>query len=79
MTYKIYCLKWVYILYNSRKYVTNDSKLPFEIESETGLAEVVEVVKKTNSDEEIRARMEDRENSQIYLILYVEVDTKKAL
>lgn len=33
------------------------------------MAEVVEVVKKTNSDKEMRARMEDRENSQIYLSL----------
>ena len=39
------------------------------MESETGMAEVVEVVKKTNSDKEMRARMEDRENSQIYLSL----------
>ena len=69
MTYLIYCMKWVYLLYNSRNYVTKDSKLPFEMESETGMAEVVEVVKKTNSDKEMRARMEDRENSQIYLSL----------
>ncbi len=61
--------KWVYLLYNSRNYVTKDSKLPFEMESEIGMAEVVEVVKKTNSDKEMRARMEDRENSQIYLSL----------
>ncbi len=62
-------MKWVYLLYNSKKYVAKDSKIPSEIESETGMAEVVEVVKKTNSDEEMRARMEDRENSQIYLSL----------
>ena len=61
--------KWVYLLYNSKKYALKDSKIPSEIESEAGMAEVVEVVKKTNSDKEMRARMEDRENSQIYLSL----------
>lgn len=61
--------KWVYLLYNSKKYALKDSKIPSEMESETGMAEVVEVVKKTNSDKELRARMEDRENSQIYLSL----------
>ena len=33
------------------------------------MAEVVDCVKKSNSDKEMRARMEDRENSQIYLSL----------
>ena len=59
----------MYLLYNSKKYALKDSKIPSEIESEAGMAEVVEVVKKTNSDKEMRARMEDRENSQIYLSL----------
>ena len=61
--------KWVYLLYNSKKYVLKDSKIPSEIESEAGMAEVVNYVKKTNADKEMRARMEDRENSQIYLSL----------
>ena len=39
------------------------------MESEDGMAEVVDCVKKTNSDKEMRARMEDRENSLIYLSL----------
>ena len=59
----------MYLLYNSKRYALKDSEIPSEIESETGMAEVVEVVKKTNSDKEMRARMEDRENSQIYLSL----------
>ncbi len=62
-------LKWVYLLYNSKKYSSKDSKIPSEIESEDGMAEVVDCVKKTNSDKEMRARMEDRENSLIYLSL----------
>ena len=33
------------------------------------MAEVVNCVKKTNADKEMRACMEDRENSQIYLSL----------
>ena len=33
------------------------------------MAEVVDCVKKSNSDKEMRARMEDRENSLIYLSL----------
>ena len=61
--------KWVYLLYNSKKYAAKDSKIPSEIESEAGMSEVVDCVKKTNSDKEMRARMEDRENSQIYLSL----------
>ena len=61
--------KWVYLLYNSKKYASKDSKLPSEIESEAGMAEVVDCVKKSNSDKEMRARMEDRENSLIYLSL----------
>ena len=69
MTNKIYCLKWVYLLYNSKKYVAKDSRLPSEIESEAGMAEVVDCVKKSNSDKEMRARMEDRENSLINLSL----------
>ena len=69
MTYKNYCKKWVYLLYNNKKYVLKDSKIPSEIESEAGMAEVVNCVKKTNADKEMRARMEDRENSQIYLSL----------
>ena len=59
--------KWVYLLYNSKKYAAKDSKIPSEIESEAGMTEVVDCVKKTNSDKEMRARMEDRENSQIAL------------
>jgi hypothetical protein len=62
-------LKWVYLLYNSKKYVAKDSKIPSEIESEAGMAEVVDCVKKSNSDKEMRARMEDRENSLINLSL----------
>ena len=69
MMYKNYCKKWVYLLYNSKKYVLKDSKIPSEIESEAGMAEVVNCLKKTNADKEMRARMEDRENSQIYLSL----------
>jgi predicted transposase/invertase (TIGR01784 family) len=61
--------KWVYLLYNSKKYASKDSKLPSEIESEAGMAEVVDYVKKSNSDKEMRARMEDRENSLIALSL----------
>ena len=61
--------KWVYLLYNSKKYASKDSKIPSEMESEDGMAEVVDCVKKTNSDKEMRARMEDRENSLIYLSL----------
>ena len=61
--------KWVYLLYNSKKYVPKDSKIPSEIESEAGMAEVVDCVKKSNSDKEMRARMEDRENSLINLSL----------
>ena len=59
--------KWVYLLYNSRKYASKDSIIPSEIESEAGMTEVVECVKKSNSDKEMRARMEDRENSLIAL------------
>ena len=33
------------------------------------MPEVVDCVKKSNADKEMRARMEDRENSQIYLSL----------
>ena len=33
------------------------------------MPEVVDFVKKSNADKEMRARMEDRENSQIYLSL----------
>ena len=65
--YKNYCKKWVYLLYNSKKYVLKDSKIPSEIESEAGMAEVVNCVKKTNADKEMRARMEDRENSLMAL------------
>ena len=61
--------KWVYLLYNSKKYALKDSKIPSEIESEAGMPEVVDCVKKSNADKEMRARMEDRENSQIYLSL----------
>ena len=61
--------KWDYLLYNSKKYASKDSKLPSEIESEAGMAEVVDCVKKSNSDKEMRARMEARENSLIYLSL----------
>ena len=39
------------------------------MESEEGMAEVVNCVKESNSDKEMRARMEDRENSLIYLSL----------
>ena len=59
----------MYLLYNSKRYALKDSEIPSEIESETGMAEVVDCVKKSNSDKEMRARMEDRENSQIYLSL----------
>ena len=51
------------MLYNSKKYASKYSKIPSEIESEAGMAEVVNCVKKTNADKEMRARMEDRENS----------------
>lgn len=61
--------KWVYLLYNSKKYATKDSKIPSEMESEVGMAEVVDCVKKSNSDKYLRARMEDRENSLIALSL----------
>ena len=61
--------KWVYLLYNSKKYASKDSKIPSEIESEVGMAEVIDQVKKSNSDKEMRARMEDRENSLIALSL----------
>ena len=61
--------KWVYLLYNSKKYASKDSILPSEIESEAGMTEVVDCVKKSNSDKEMRARMEDRENSLIALSL----------
>ena len=67
MTDYNYCLKWVYLLYNSRKYASKDSIIPSEIESEAGMTEVLECVKKSNSDKEMRARMEDRENSLIAL------------
>ena len=79
MTYKNYCKKRVYLLYNSKKYVLKDSKIPSEIESEAGMAEVVNCVKKTNADKEMRARMEDRENSQIYLSLIRGNGYKKGL
>ena len=59
--------KWVYLLYNSNKYAKKDSKMPPEIESEAGMTEVVDCVKISNSDKEMRARMEDRENSLIAL------------
>ena len=59
--------KWVYLLYNSKKYASKYSKIPSEIESEAGMAEVVNCVKKTNADKEMRARMEDRENSLMAL------------
>ena len=59
--------KWVYLLYNSNKYASKDSIIPSEIESEAGMTEVVDCVKKSNSDKEMRARMEDRENSLIAL------------
>ena len=59
--------KWVYLLYNSNKYASKDSIIPYEIESEAGITEVVDCVKKSNSDKEMRARMEDRENSLIAL------------
>ena len=39
------------------------------MESEAGMTEVVDCVKKSNSDKEMRARMEDRENSLINLSL----------
>ncbi|MBQ3644340.1 MAG: Rpn family recombination-promoting nuclease/putative transposase [Candidatus Riflebacteria bacterium] len=61
--------KWVYLLYNSKKYASKNSKIPSEMESEPGMTEVVDCVKKSNSDKEMRARMEDRENSLIYLSL----------
>ena len=61
--------KWVYLLYNSKKFASKDSKIPSEIESEDGMTEVVNCVKKSNSDKEMRARMEDRENSLIALSL----------
>ena len=61
--------KWVYLLYNSKKYGLKDSELPSEMESEDGMKEVVDCVKKSNSDKEMRALMEDRENSQISLSL----------
>lgn len=61
--------KWVYLLYNSKKYASKDSNIPSEIESEDGMTEVIDCVKKSNSDKEMRARMEDRENSLIYLSL----------
>ena len=61
--------KWVYLLYNSKKYALEDSKIPSEMESEAGMTEVVDCVKKTNADKEMRARMEDRENSLIALSL----------
>ncbi len=69
MTNKNYCQKWVYLLYNSKKFASKDSKIPSEIESEEGMTEVVNCVKKSNSDKEMRARMEDRENSLIALSL----------
>ena len=59
--------KWVYLLYNSNKYASKDSIIPSEMKSEAGMTEVVDCIKKTNSDKEMRARMEDRENSLIAL------------
>ena len=59
--------KWVHLLYNSNRYASKDSILPSEIESEAGMTEVVNCVKKTNADKEMRARMEDRENSLMAL------------
>ncbi len=61
--------KWVYLLYNSKKYASKDSKIPSEMESEIGMTQVVDCVKKSNADKEMRARMEDRENSLIALSL----------
>ena len=59
--------KWVYLLYNSKKFASKDSIIPSEMKSEAGMTEVVDCIKKTNSDKEMRARMEDRENSLIAL------------
>ena len=37
--------KWVYLLYNSKKFASKNSKIPFEIESEIGMTQVVDCVK----------------------------------